>query len=195
MAEIVGYRFEPITIDGGEQARDVMLGLRRSEVTASGRARDNQRRARSIIDAAATAAPDLNADELDETARVREPLHKCARVAAETVSRIPIGGHRPRPTAHPPGRCHPATSMTTLEETIPLESLEIQMTELLERPLPANPPMRIARSLRHTLPRSARPISPGNRRPASSITDPNLTTEQYNEMLANVVRTVQPVGM
>jgi hypothetical protein len=49
MAEIVGYRFDPITIDGVEQARDVMLGLRRSEVTASGRARDNQRRARSII--------------------------------------------------------------------------------------------------------------------------------------------------
>lgn len=85
--------------------------------------------------------------------------------------------------------------MTTLEETIPLESLEIQMTELLERPLPANPPTRIARRRRHTLPRSARPISPGNPRPASSITDPNLTTEQYNEMLANVVRTVQPVGM
>ena len=51
------------------------------------------------------------------------------------------------------------------------------MTELLERPLPA------------------RPISPGNPRPASSITDPNLTTERYNEMLANIVRTVQPVGM
>jgi hypothetical protein len=74
-----------------------------------------------------------------------------------------------------------------------LESLEIQMTELLERPLPANPPMRIARRRRHTFPRSARPISPGNPRPASSITDP--TTEQYDEMLANVVRTVQPVGM
>jgi hypothetical protein len=52
-----------------------MLGLRRSEVTDSGRARDNQRRARSIIESAAAAAPDLNADELDETARVREPLH------------------------------------------------------------------------------------------------------------------------
>jgi hypothetical protein len=85
--------------------------------------------------------------------------------------------------------------MTTLEETIPLESLEIQMTELLERPLPANPPTRIARRRRHTVLRSARPISPGNPRPASSITDPNLTTEQYNEMLATVVRTVQPVGM
>jgi hypothetical protein len=48
MAEIVGYRFEPITIDGREQARDVMLGLRRSEVTASGRARDNQRRAPAL---------------------------------------------------------------------------------------------------------------------------------------------------
>ena len=68
------------------------------------------------------------------------------------------------------------------------------MTELLERRLPANPPMRIARRRRHTFPRSARPISPGPR-PASSITDPNLTTEQYDEMLANVVRTVQPVGM
>jgi hypothetical protein len=76
-----------------------------------------------------------------------------------------------------------------------LESLEIQMTELLERPLPANPPMRIARRRRHTFPRSARPISPGNPRPASSITDPNLTTERYNEMLASIVRTVQPVGM
>jgi hypothetical protein len=62
-------------------------------------------------------------------------------------------------------------------------------------PLAANAPMRIARRRRHTFPRSARPISPGNPRPASSITDPNLTTEQYNEMLANVVRTVQPVGM
>jgi hypothetical protein len=117
MAEIVGHRFAPITIDGREQARDVMLGLRRSEVTASGRARDNQRRARSIIAAAAAAAPDLNADELDETARVREPLHNVLGIAAETVSWIPIGGHRPRPTAHPLGRCHTATSMTTLEET------------------------------------------------------------------------------
>jgi hypothetical protein len=52
-----------------------MLGLRWSEVTVSGRARGNQRRARSITDAVAAAAPDLNADELDETARVREPLH------------------------------------------------------------------------------------------------------------------------
>jgi hypothetical protein len=69
------------------------------------------------------------------------------------------------------------------------------MTELLERPLPANPPTRIARRRRYTFPRSARQISPGNPRPVSSITDPNLTTEQYNEMLANVVRTVQPVGM
>jgi hypothetical protein len=85
--------------------------------------------------------------------------------------------------------------MTTLEETDSLESLEIQMTELLERPLPANTPMRIARRRRHAFPRSARQISPGNSRPASSITDPNLTTAQYNEMLANVVRTVQPVGM
>jgi hypothetical protein len=69
------------------------------------------------------------------------------------------------------------------------------MTELLERQLPANPPMRIARRRRQIFPRSARPISLGNARPASSITDRNLTTEQYNEMLANVVRTVQPVGM
>jgi hypothetical protein len=73
--------------------------------------------------------------------------------------------------------------------------LEIQMIELLERPLPASPPMRIARRRRQIFPRSARPISPGNPRPASSITDPNLTTERYNEMLANIVRTVQPVGM
>jgi hypothetical protein len=73
MAEIASYRFEHITIDGHEQARDVMLGVRRSEVTASGRARDNQRRARGVI--AAAAAPDLNAPELDETARAREPLH------------------------------------------------------------------------------------------------------------------------
>jgi hypothetical protein len=80
--------------------------------------------------------------------------------------------------------------MTTLDETNPLESLEIQMTELLERPLPANTPTRIARRRRHTFPRSAWRISP-----LSSITDPNLTTEQYNEMLAHVVRTVQPVGM
>jgi hypothetical protein len=68
MAEIASYRFEHITIDGHEQARDVMLGVRRSEVTASGRAH-------SITAAAAAAAPDLNADELDETARVRELLH------------------------------------------------------------------------------------------------------------------------
>jgi hypothetical protein len=76
-----------------------------------------------------------------------------------------------------------------------LESLEIQMTELLERPLPATTPTRIAQLRRNTFPRGARQISPGNPRPASSITDPNLTSEQYNEMLANVVRTVQPVGM
>ena len=69
------------------------------------------------------------------------------------------------------------------------------MTELLERPLPATTPTRIARRRRHTFPRSARQISSGNPRPAASITDPNLTTEQYNETLANVVRTVQPVGM
>jgi hypothetical protein len=69
------------------------------------------------------------------------------------------------------------------------------MTELLERPLPANTPTRIARRRRNTFPRSARQISPGSLRPVSSITDPNLTTEWYNEMLANVVRTVQPVGM
>jgi hypothetical protein len=40
MAEIASYRFQRITIDGREQAGDVMLGLRRSDVTASGRAHD-----------------------------------------------------------------------------------------------------------------------------------------------------------
>jgi hypothetical protein len=69
------------------------------------------------------------------------------------------------------------------------------MTELLERPLPATRPTRIAPRRRNAFPRSAWQIGPGNPRPAMSITDPDLTTEQYNQMLANVVRTVQPVGM
>lgn len=62
------------------------------------------------------------------------------------------------------------------------------MTELLERP--ATTPTRIAPRRRNIFPRSAWQLSP-----AMSITDPNLTTEQYNETLANFVRTVQPVGM
>jgi hypothetical protein len=70
------------------------------------------------------------------------------------------------------------------------------MTEVLERPLPATRPTRIGRRRRNTLPRSAWQTSPARRpRLATSITDPDLTTEQYNEMLATVVRTVQPVGM
>jgi hypothetical protein len=79
--------------------------------------------------------------------------------------------------------------------TIPLESLEIQMTELLERALPETTSMRVARRRRSTFPRGGWQISPANPRPATSITDPNLTTQQYNEMLANVVRTVPPIGM
>ena len=69
------------------------------------------------------------------------------------------------------------------------------MTEVLERPLPATRPTRIGRRGRNSLPRSAWQTSPARPRLVTSITDPNLTTEQYNEMLANVVRTVQPVGM
>ena len=69
------------------------------------------------------------------------------------------------------------------------------MTDVIERPLPAPTATRIARRRRNTFPRSVWQISPTNPRPATSITDPNLTTEQYNETLANVVRTVQPVGM
>lgn len=69
------------------------------------------------------------------------------------------------------------------------------MTEVLERPLPATRPTRIGRRRRNTLPRTAWQTSPARPRLAMSITDPNLTTEQYNGMLAKVVRTLQPVGM
>ena len=85
--------------------------------------------------------------------------------------------------------------MASLEDTNSLGLLETQMTEVLERPLPATRPTRIGRRRRNTLPHSAWQTSPARPRLATSITDPNLTTERYNEMLANVVRTVQPVGM
>jgi len=74
MAEIASHRFQHITIDGREQVRDVMLGLRWSDVTAAGRAHDNQRCTRSIIDAGAATAPDLHRGRTGEKARVREPL-------------------------------------------------------------------------------------------------------------------------
>ena len=65
------------------------------------------------------------------------------------------------------------------------------MTELLERSLPATTPTRIRRRQLSSLPRSFRQLRPA----ARSITDPSLTTQQYNEMLARVVRTVEPVGI
>jgi hypothetical protein len=85
--------------------------------------------------------------------------------------------------------------MASLEETNSFGLLEIQMTEVLERPLPAIRPTRIGRRRRNSVPRSAWQTSPARPRLVASITDPDLTTKQYNEMLANVVRTVQPVGM
>src|SRR6476619_6916799 len=93
-----------------------MLGLRRSDVTASGRAHDNQRCTRSIIDAGAATAPDLNLGRIERGGRMSWSGTQFARVAAETVRRAPIGGHRTRPSAQPLGRCRTAASMATLEE-------------------------------------------------------------------------------
>jgi hypothetical protein len=69
------------------------------------------------------------------------------------------------------------------------------MTEVLDGPASATRPTPSRRHRRNPLPRSAwraradRPSEP------VSITDLNLTAEQYNQMLATVIPTLQPVGM
>jgi hypothetical protein len=100
-----------------------------------------------------------------------------------------------RPAASPLGRCHTVAPQVRLEEQIPLESLENQMTEVLDRLASANKPKRLGRHRRNTLPRSARRTRSDRPSEPVSITDLNLTAEQYNQMLARVIPTLQPVGM
>ena len=76
-----------------------------------------------------------------------------------------------------------------------LESLEIQMTEVLDRPASATKPKRLGRHRRNTLLRSSRRTRSDRPSEPVSITDLNLTAEQYNDMLARAIPTLQPVGM
>jgi hypothetical protein len=68
------------------------------------------------------------------------------------------------------------------------------MTEVLDRPR-ATSHMFIQRRRRITCPQRVSLADVSCPPAAASITDPSLTTEQYNRLLAGIVRSVPPMGI